>query len=85
MRSIAILAGASGILTAPALFSMPAIAQEPVSAGAGFPACQSQQVIDFSGAGEGFPNSLRSAAMPDKWWVRCWSGPLGADRIRPLV
>ena len=45
MRSIAIFAGAPGILAAPALFSMPAIVQEPVSAGAGFPAGQSQQEL----------------------------------------
>ncbi|MCB8836647.1 hypothetical protein [Aurantimonas sp. VKM B-3413] len=28
-------------------------------------------VLDFANGDEGIINQLRSAAMPDKWWVRC--------------
>ncbi|CAN5610106.1 hypothetical protein BH23PSE1_BH23PSE1_00930 [soil metagenome] len=33
-------------------------------------------VIDFSGAGAGILDTLRAAALPEQWWVRCES--LGA-------
>ncbi|ESR22510.1 hypothetical protein [Lutibaculum baratangense] len=28
-------------------------------------------VIDFATAGEGVLNTLRDAALPEQWWVRC--------------
>ena len=28
-------------------------------------------VIDFSGAGDGVLQTLRDAALPEQWWVRC--------------